>query len=120
MLEKLIDKKRPQDWGNLVLAICLFASPWVFGFIDDQVPARNAWASAIVIGGLAIAALSILKEWEEWVNLALGAWVFVSPWALGFLTNVNAHWSHVVIGALVAAIAAWSIWDIRHMPHATT
>ena len=92
---------------------------WIFGYVDEQIPARNAWVCATVIAALAIAALSVLKEWEEWINLFLGAWVLVSPWALGFGMNVGALWSHVVLGLLIAAIAAWSIWDIRHLPHAT-
>ena len=116
---RMLQKKRPQDWANLVLAVGLFVSPWMFGYVDEQIPARNAWVCAIVIAALAIAALSVLKEWEEWINLFLGAWVLVSPWALGFGMNVGALWSHVVLGLLIAAIAAWSIWDIRHLPHAT-
>jgi hypothetical protein len=27
-------------------------------------------------------------------------------------------WADVVIGLLVAAVAAWEIWEVRHQPHA--
>ena len=116
-MTNIIETKRLQDWINLVLAACLFASPWVLGFVDGQVAAWSAWASAVVIGVLAIAAIVAFTEWEEWVNLALGAWVVLAPWILGFSGLGYARSAHVVLGILVAAVAAWELWQIRHEPH---
>jgi hypothetical protein len=42
----------------------------------------------------------------------------VSPWVLGFAANVNAMWTHVIMGVLVAAMSAWAIWGHRHTPAA--
>ena len=109
--------RKSQDWANRVLAVCLLLSPWVVGFAAETVPAWNAWIVGILLGALALAALSVFAEWEEWVNLALGIWLIVSPWVLGFDANVNALWTHIVIGVLAAAVSAWAVWDIRH-PHA--
>ena len=39
-------------------------------------------------------------------NLLLGLWLVVSPWLLEFAANVNAMWTHVVLGVLVAAASA--------------
>jgi len=36
------------------------------------------------------------KRWQDWLNLAIGGWLFVSPWVLGF--------------AGTAAVAAWNAW----------
>lgn len=105
---------RYQDWANLVLAICLFVSPWVLGFADTAAAAWNAWAFGVVIAALAIAALSQLAEWEEWVVAVLGVWVAIAPWVLGFTAVTSAVWSHVILGILIAVIAAWSGWSIRH------
>jgi len=30
------------------------------------------------------------NRWQDWVNLLLGAWLFISPWALGF-SNMGAE-----------------------------
>jgi hypothetical protein len=28
--------------------------------------------------------IGIANRWQDWVNLLLGAWLFISPWVLGF------------------------------------
>ena len=38
---------RPQDWLNLVLAACLFISPWIVGFAAVTYPAWNAWIASL-------------------------------------------------------------------------
>jgi len=114
----MVEDRKPQDWINLVLAVCLFISPWVLGFVGTTAAAWNAWVVAIILGALAIAALSVFAEWEEWINLVAGLWLIVSPWLLGFAANMNAMWTHIVIGILAAAVSAWAIWGHRHIPHA--
>jgi hypothetical protein len=114
-MANLIETKRLQDWINLVLAACLFVSPWVLGFAG--VAAWTAWVSAVVIGVLAVAAIVAFTEWEEWVNLALGIWVVLAPWIIGFTGVASALWAHVVLGLLIAAVAAWELWQVRHEPH---
>jgi hypothetical protein len=118
MANGLMEGKKAQDWINLVFAICLFISPWVVGFAFEATPAWNAWIVGIVLGALTVATLSAFAEWEEWANLVLGLWLIVSPWLLQFAANVSAMWTHVVVGVLVAAVAAWAVWDYRQNPHA--
>jgi hypothetical protein len=117
MANTLMEGRKTQDWANLVLAVCLFISPWFFGFMAETTPTWNAWIVGIALGALAVAAISAFAEWEEWANLVLGLWLVASPWVLGFTANVNAMWTSVVLGLLVAAVSAWAVWDVRH-PHA--
>ncbi|MDJ1160092.1 SPW repeat protein [Chelatococcus sp. SYSU_G07232] len=119
MATTLMEGRRPQDWVNLVLAACLFFSPWIVGFSGETMPAWNAWIVAVVFAVVTIAALSAFAEWEEWLNVVLGAWMIVSPWALGFASNMGALWTHVVLGVLTVAASGWAVWDYRHSPHAT-
>jgi hypothetical protein len=113
---------RIPDWLNLILAVCLFVSPWVLGFAGEQTPSWDAWVCAVVIGVFSIAALVSFAEWEEWVNLVVGVWLVISPWVLGFSTLAAATWTAAVIGISVVAIAAWEIWTAHHpsMPRAAT
>lgn len=117
-MASMMEGKKAQDLINLALAVCLFVSPWALGFTPDAMPAWNAWIVGLVLGILAVATLSVFAEWEEWVNLVLGAWLVISPWVLQFTTNQSAMWTHVVIGLLVAAMSAWAVWDNRQHPHA--
>jgi hypothetical protein len=118
MAYNLMEGKRGQDMANLVLAVCLFVSPWVIGFATETAPAWNAWVVGAALAVLAAATLSEFAEWEEWANMALGFWLAISPWLLAFTANVNAMRTHVVIGVLVAALSAWAVWASRQGPHA--
>ncbi|MDX8482757.1 SPW repeat protein [Mesorhizobium sp. VK24D] len=117
MASKLMEERKSKDWVTLVLAICLFISPWVIGFTAAVMPAWNAWIVGVLLGALALATLSVFAEWEEWVNLVLGLWLIVSPWVLHFAADRNVMITHVVLGVLVVAASAWAVWDVRH-PHA--
>jgi hypothetical protein len=117
MASKLMEERKSKDWVTLVLAICLFISPWIIGFTAAMVPAWNAWIVGVLLGALALATLSMFAEWEEWVNLVLGLWLIVSPWLLGFAADRNVMTTHVILGLLVVAASAWAVWDVRH-PHA--
>lgn len=131
MTQTAVDRWR--DWAMLILAAWLFVSPWVLGFAAGMAPATaegeaaaateggrlaawNAWIVGAIVAALAIAAAVRFAEWEDWVNLVLGAWLVVAPWALGFAALAAAAWNHVIVGALIAALAAWELWDARHAP----
>ncbi|CAN7747678.1 SPW repeat protein [Rhizobium leguminosarum] len=102
------------DVANLILGAILFFSPWIFAFAAGP-QSQNAFASGIVIVVLSIAALAAYAVWEEWVNLIVGVWVLVSPWLLGFPAT-TAMTVHVIIGILVAVLAAIELWLMHQNP----
>ncbi len=102
------------DVANLILGAVLFLSPWMFGF-EAGMASENAYITGVVIAVLAIAALAAFAVWEEWLNLIVGLWALVSPWALGF-QGTNAMTVHVVIGAAVAILAAIELWIMSQNP----
>jgi len=99
------------DVANLLLGMVLFFSPWTFG-LSMGAQWQTASAVGVVIGVLSIAALAAFAVWEEWLNLIAGLALIVSPWLLGF-QNSDAMRIDVVIGALVAALAAFEVWALR-------
>jgi hypothetical protein len=109
-------KESGVDIVNLVLAALLFLTPWILGFASDRAAASNAWVSGILIGIVAVAALTKFTEWEEWVNLVLGLWVVVSPWVLGLATQTARTWVPVIVGLVVAVLAAVKLWLLHQGP----
>lgn len=103
------------DAAQLVAGILLFAAPWALGFAGVQAAAWNAWIVGAAIALVALGALTVFNRYEEWANLALGLWAIAAPWALGFATGA-AMWAHVVIGAVVAALAASRLWTADGPP----
>ena len=99
------------DVANLLLGMILFFSPWTFGLsIGPQWQTASAVGVAIAL--LSIAALAAFAVWEEWLNLVAGLALIVSPWMLGF-QNSDAMTIDVVIGGLVAVLAAFEVWALQ-------
>jgi len=102
--------KRWQDWLNLLLGAWLFVSPWVMRYADPTSHAAwNAWLLGAAIVIFAAVAVSMPKAWEEAVNIALGVWLVVSPWALRFSDQANVRLNAVIVGLLVMALAIWAM-----------
>ena len=103
--------KQWEDWTSWLLGLWLLLSPWTLFF--DHEP--RALHNALIVGVLIIVAecfeLSIFRDWEEWINVGLGAWLAISPWALG-ITNGAARWNFLIVGTLVLALA---LYEIREM-----
>ncbi len=99
------------DVVNLILGMVLFFSPWEF-----DLSAGAQWQTASVIGiviaVLSIAALAAFAVWEEWLNVIAALALIVSPWLLGF-QNSGAMTIDVVIGGLVAVLAAFEVWALH-------
>ena len=100
------------DVMNLFLGTILFFSPWLFS-LSAGAPRQTASIIGLFIAVLSIAALSAFAVWEEWFNLIAGLWLIVAPWLLGFQDR-NAMTVDVVIGTIVAALAAFEIWLSVH------
>lgn len=110
-----------QDAVALILGVVLIASPWIMGFAGVSVAMWNAVLLGALIVLMAVMAIVNFHEWEEWADIAIGLWLVVSPWALGFATAYEvgptgaATWTFVVLGALTLAMAAWSL--MAHRQH---
>jgi hypothetical protein len=109
-------KETAIDLVNVVLGLCLVFAPWALGFTSEMAATRNAWIVGAAIALIALGALFAFREWEEWVNLALGVWAILAPWLLGFATVAAALYAHVIIGLIVGALAALDLWMIRNRP----
>ena len=64
---------------------------------------------------LSIAALAAFAVREEWLDVLAGLTLIVSPWLLGFQDS-DAMTIDVVIGVIVAALAALEVWLTRAHP----
>ena len=96
------------DLYNLVLAMLLFVSPWLFAHASGAA-AIDLRASGAAIAIISLAAMVVFSNWEEWANLLLGIWLVASPWVLGFAHTSAMHFS-TGVGAAVAFLAALELW----------
>ncbi|PSR02376.1 MAG: hypothetical protein BRD47_03325 [Bacteroidetes bacterium QS_8_68_28] len=88
---------------NAALGIWLMAAPGVFGY------AQSTPATVDRFAGPVIATFAIVAWWEatratgRW-NVALGAWLVVSPWILGYEPTA-AIVNSMACGAVIAALS---------------
>src|SRR5262249_451740 len=103
--------KQWEDWTSWALGLWLRPSPWTLFFEQESRAMENAVAVGALIIVVEIVELSVFRDWEEWINVVLGAWLAVSPWVLGIASSA-ARWNFVIVGALVVALA---LYEIREM-----
>jgi hypothetical protein len=104
--------KQWEDWTSWALGIWLLLSPWALWFEKDAAAMHNAVAVGVLIILAELLELSFFRGWEEWINIALGAWLVISPWGLG-LSNAAAKINFIVVGVLVLALAVHELWGMR-------
>jgi SPW repeat-containing protein len=100
------------DLYNAILGAFLFVSPWLFAM--SYGPARvDAFASGAVLMAASLLAIVAFREWEEWINLAIGIWVLASPWVLHFPHRASMHIT-VFVGSVVTFLALLELWLIHN------
>ena len=107
------------DVVNIIAGIALVVSPWFLGYAAVATAAWHAWTVGVVIALIAAVALFAFHAYEEWANLAVGLWTVAAPWVIGFAGVTAALWAHVIVGAVVAVLAAGSLWLAGHRPLTT-
>ncbi len=113
-------RKHWQNQSNLVLGLWVFISPWILqhatatgagplSAATNSIALWNLHIIGIAVSVLAMAALIAFRDWQEWTNMALGFWLYVSPWALGFSASVLLMWNAVIVGTLIVVLAGWTM-----------
>jgi len=106
---------------NLLAGIWLFVSPWVYGAYANP----DAWNSWII--GAAIAILAAIRLGNpgglrifSWVNMALGVYVFFSPWIYAYVGNTGRFVNSLCVGVLVFVMAISGFFAVARpsMPYA--
>jgi len=96
------------SWINIVLGILVIISPFVVQFTRFPAAMWNNVIVGIVIAVLAIIRNSVPRQtgWS-WVNVILGIWMIISPFALGAMTTA-VLWNNIILGIVIALIATGS------------
>ena len=113
--QKFALPKQWEGWSSWLLGFWLLLSPWALQFEADGRSTRNAVIVGFLIILTEVVELSVFRDWEEWINVGLGAWLVASPWILG-VTWPAAGANFVVVGLLVLALAIYEMRSDRDKP----
>ena len=62
--------------------------------------------------GVPHAIASTIKHWQDPINLILGIWMIVSPWALNYSADKNPTWNAVTLGILIGLAALFALYRV--------
>lgn len=125
-LLEFIARQRRQDLLGFVAGFWMLLSPDIMAY--TYLP--YASSSAYIVGGTLVvtAIVSFIRStpWAEMLRIALGMWLTVSPFALGFTTHSAESINAVLVGVIVVGFAFWGLlenakfreWWHDHMHHA--
>lgn len=103
--------ERWQDLFGFLTGLWLFLSPWLM----DYTPLNHAAWSAYSVGAALVVfeAVALVQPaiWEELVDVALGMWLLVSPFVLGFMAETAVAMNAMIVGVTVIALAFWGLLE---------
>lgn len=114
----LLSKHRTwEDWLGMLLGVLIVVSPWFPFSSHDVMDAErstmilNTFAVGMLVFGLAQLEYVALQRWEEVGEIALGLWLIVSPFILGYAGDEALRAWHIALGAMVALLGALQLWQ---------
>jgi hypothetical protein len=99
---------RWQDWMNCLLGLWLIVAPFLMAY-DGGYWGVAAWNSYLAgLGLVVVPLLGLIKPMpqREWLVLALGIWLLLAPFLLGFTIQAVAMWNTILTGLVVVIAAA--------------
>jgi hypothetical protein len=52
---------------------------------------------------------------KAWIQFAMGFWILISPWLLGFSEISLAKWSNVLLGLTLILLNSWTVFKGREI-----
>lgn len=101
---------RWQDWLCALIGVWLLISPWQMDFVLNQSAKGNACGvGAVLIIFNLISACRNVDEGQEFVNIILGLWLILAPFAFSFSAEKNLVLNMTVTGVAVILVAGWQM-----------
>lgn len=100
------------NWIVAVAGLWLLLSPFILGYSAMTVAMWNALIVGVVVAALGVGA-ALYKNVTadrtlDWINAALGLWVIISPFVLGFSAMATLLWNNIIVGVIVLALGVWA------------
>lgn len=105
-----------------VAGLWFFLSPWAYYGVSNDPNAWNAW-----LVGAIIVAFSIARTCGpthaigfSYVNAVLGVWIFISPFVIGYTSDIPHVVNSLAVGIFVTTFSIVSVRSIRNLVRGTS
>jgi len=103
---------RWQDWTNVALGIWLVVSPYQLAYTLNAPATENAMGVGAMLALFNVmTACRLVDAGQEIFNIVIGAWLLLSPFALGIAAMQAAGMNAMIVGACVLLLAFWQLHD---------
>lgn len=102
-----------EDWALMLAGIFTLLSPWLTNETSNSHGALNAIVVGLVVMIIAGIQLFGTTIFSDALNFLAGLWLLVSPFVLGYANTGQLRYWHFVLGAIIAIIAAFEMWQDR-------
>jgi hypothetical protein len=108
-----------EDWFGMFLGLVILISPWITGqpnyglspTADSGIVLLATILAGIVVFGLSQMEYVALQRWEEGCEMAIGLWLIVAPYVLGYSDAGVLRLVHTSLGSAVVLLAALTLWQ---------
>ena len=108
--------KLGSSWVNILVGLWIVISPFVLGLHAPKAIWNNV-VTGILVVALAVIRWAIGQPGWSWINLFLGIWLVISPFAL--VLGTAAMWNNVILGIIVGAFALTNTYSKVDTPIGT-
>lgn len=105
-MEEHLDHAKTISRWNMVMAVLLFISPFVFSYATSTATSFDDYIVGIVVFVLAAIRqyLTSKNVGLSWINAVLGLWLIISPFVLAF-TSLYAIWTNLILGLIIGILS---------------
>lgn len=96
---------------DMIAGIWLILAPFLLGYSGVSAALWNdivLGVAVIVLSGIRTTEEGMKMSWASWLSVALGIWLVIAPFALGYSANGRALWNDIILGVIVGILALWS------------
>lgn len=105
------EHKSWEDWTVILLGAAVVCSPALDPTMATPVVVLNAILIGFMLIVFAISEFELAERWVERLQFALGLWLLVSPFVLGYMSGGTLHYWHFAFGAAVVAMSMLELWQ---------
>lgn len=100
---------------DILVGIWLVISPFLLGYSANTSALWNdiiSGVAVIIFAATQTAQSRSRVSWPSWVNLLIGIWLVLAPFALNNSANTSIMWNEIISGIVVIALAAWAAFSV--------
>ncbi len=101
--------RRGQDAVTVLLAAWMLVSLWVMRVDVGSMVGWSILGTAGLLLILGVIAMEFGKFWEDGLELVLGLWLAVTPWALGYTFGSALRYNALIVGLVIFVLSSLTL-----------